>query len=198
MSIISNRLDFESCLNKFYNEINACTDEPLKWELETTKSILKQPFLKRKVILAIPKRSADYENKDVANVADVAMGDMEQDEEEDCTVQDSIEIIQLEHHIVYSTSYQVPVIYFKATFSDGAPLSHNEIFRYIIPEAYQNAIVSQNDHPLLGTPCWFIHPCDTRSLMSTMAFDPLDYIMVWLSVYGPIVKCSIPTSMFTR
>ncbi|KAK4513075.1 uncharacterized protein ATC70_000113 [Mucor velutinosus] len=194
MSIISNRLEFESCLNKFCNEIKTCTNEPLKWELETTKSILKQSFLKQKVLLAIPKRSAV--NEDVA-VVDMAINGMDLEEEEDCTVRDSTEIIQLEHHIVYSTSYRVPVIYFKATFSDGTPLSHTEIFQYIIPDVYQDAIVSQNDHPMLGTPCWYIHPCDTPSLMSTMAFEPLDYLKVWLSVYGPIVKCRIPTSMFT-
>lgn len=185
------------------------------WELETSKSIviviisvqyiipllnfnlqLKQSFLKRKMVLVLPKQSAV--SRDVA-VADMAMDGVEQeDEEEDCAMQDSAEIIQLEHHIVYSTSYQVPVIYFKAAFSDGTPLSHEEIFCYIIPDAYQDAIVSQNDHPVLGTPCWYIHPCDTRSLINTMTFDPLDYIKVWLSVYGPIVKCSIPTSMFTR
>lgn len=156
---------------------------------------LKQSFLKRSVLIAIPKRSAVNEDTDVA---DMAMGGMEHEDEEDCTVQDSTEIIQLEHHIVYSTSYQVPVIYFKATFSDGTPLSHNEIFQYIIPDTYQDAVVSQNDHPILGIPCWYIHPCDTRSLMNTMTFDPVDYIKVWLSAYGPIVKCSIPTSMFTR
>lgn len=131
-------------------------------------------------------------------VTDMALDDMEQEEEEDCTAQESTEILQLEHHIVYSASYQVPVIYFKASFSDGSPLSHKEIFEYIIPDAYQNAVVSQNDHPILGTPCWYIHPCDTRSLMNTMTFDPLDYIKVWLSVYGPIVKCSVPISMFTE
>ncbi|GAN05652.1 ubiquitin-like-conjugating enzyme ATG10 [Mucor ambiguus] len=128
----------------------------------------------------------------------MAMGGIGQEEEEErYTAHDSTELIQLEHHIVYSVSYQVPVIYFKAAFSSGTPLSHNEIFQYIIPEAYQDAIVSQNDHPLLCTPYWYIHPCDTRSLMNTMTFDLLDYIKVWLSVYGPIVKCSIPTSMFT-
>lgn len=40
MSIISNRLEFESCLNKFYNENNACSSESKKWELETTQNIV--------------------------------------------------------------------------------------------------------------------------------------------------------------
>lgn len=127
---------------------------------------------------------------------DIAIDNEEEDEEECCTVQDSTEIIQLEHHIVYSTSYQVPVIYFKAFYSDGTPLSHKEIFQYIIPDSYQDAIISQNDHPILSIPCWYVHPCDTRSLMKTMTFDSSDYIKVWLSVYGPIVKCNISASMF--
>lgn len=150
---------------------------------------MKQSFLKRSVFIVISKRLT---NVDI----DIAIDNEEEDEEEYCTVQDSTEIIQLEHHIVYSASYQVPVIYFKAFYSDGTPLSQKEIFQYIIPDSYQDAIISQNDHPILGIPCWYVHPCDTRSLMKTMTFDSSDYIKVWLSVYGPIVKCNISASMF--
>ncbi|KAI9478901.1 MAG: autophagocytosis associated protein [Benjaminiella poitrasii] len=108
------------------------------------------------------------------------------------------EIIQLEHHIVYSTSYQVPVLYFRAHYQNGTPLRATDIYQYIIPESYQHIALSQNDHPVLGTPFWYIHPCDTRTLMKTIEFEPLNYIKSWLSVYGPIVRCTIPTSMFKK
>ncbi|CEP15939.1 hypothetical protein [Parasitella parasitica] len=120
----------------------------------------------------------------------------DEEEEESCAVQDSTEIIQLEHHIVYSTSFQVPVLYFRVSFSDGTPLSHQEIFQFVIPNDYHDANITQNEHPILGKPCWYIHPCNTRGLMETMAFDQLDYIKAWLSVYGPIAKYNIPNSMF--
>ncbi|KAI8643251.1 autophagocytosis associated protein [Parasitella parasitica] len=190
MSIISSRLEFESCLNKFCNEINSCSKGAAKWEIETTQTILKQSFSRRRICLPVPQRPA---NVDIDNIS--IMGAVE-DDDEGCIAQESAEIVQLEHHVVYSSSYQVPVIYFTASFSDGSPLSYQEIFQYVVPNLYQDAVITQNDHPILGVPYWYVHPCDTRSLMETMAFDQPDYIKVWLSVYGPIVKCSVPTRMF--
>lgn len=57
-------------------------------------------------------------------------------------------------------------------------------------------MISQTEHPLTGTPCWFIHPCDTQKLMNVIQYDYLDYIKTWLSFAGPIVKCQIPKEMF--
>lgn len=109
---------------------------------------------------------------------------------------DSTERAYLEHHIVYSTTYQVPVLYFTACYTDSTPLSYEEIYQYIVPQSYQHIILSQAEHPILNIPCWYIHPCDTRVLMSTLKFDQADYIKSWLSVQGPLVKCQISMDMF--
>ncbi|KAI8051921.1 uncharacterized protein B0P05DRAFT_479938 [Gilbertella persicaria] len=98
--------------------------------------------------------------------------------------------IQFEHHIVYSTSYQVPVLYFKATHLDGTPLSPQHIDRL------SQARLSQLDHPVLGTPFWYIHPCDTRIAMSTFKFKREDYIKTWLSLFGPLVQCPLSLALF--
>ncbi|KAI8887387.1 hypothetical protein K501DRAFT_242534 [Backusella circina FSU 941] len=117
------------------------------------------------------------------------------------------ESVKMEHHIVYSTSYQVPVMYFQAFFQDGTPLDLKDIYQHIIPKYYHQELtglpqnpISQTEHPELGTPFWYIHPCDTRVLMDSIGFKSSyqhhDYIKTWLSFYGPLVKCKVSTSLF--
>lgn len=129
-----------------------------------------------------------------------------------------VEMIQIEHHIVYSTSYQVPVLYFRASYQgrqaklflvfpllkqlpclDGTPLSLEDIQRQIIPEIYHDqVIISQAEHPLLSKPFWYIHPCDTRKFMDAIQFNHMDYIKTWLSFNGPVVKCQISKGLFIQ
>lgn len=80
---------------------------------------------------------------------------------------------------------------------DGAPLSLKEIYQDIIPDMYHDQIIiTQTEHPLIGSPFWFIHPCDTRKLMDTIQFKYENYIKTWLSFNGPIVKCSLSKDLF--
>ncbi|NXJ02487.1 ATG10 enzyme, partial [Psophia crepitans] len=46
------------------------------------------------------------------------------------------EVIRYEYHVLYSSSYQVPVLYFRACFLDGRPLTLDEIWRSV-HECYQ-------------------------------------------------------------
>ncbi|KAI7901844.1 autophagocytosis associated protein [Cokeromyces recurvatus] len=192
MSFLSTRAEFEACLLQFFNESNACSSEIIKWHWQESQSILKQTYLKRNTIVLLNKPTIDYtsfnlnENQLIEEENDPSIIDQHMTDNS----------IQLEHHIVYSTSYQVPVLYFKANYNNGTPLSHAEIYKYIISEVYQHIALSQNEHPILLEPFWYIHPCDTRTLMKTFEFKSLDYIKVWLSVYGPMVKCSMSTDMF--
>jgi ubiquitin-like-conjugating enzyme ATG10 len=60
--------------------------------------------------------------------------------------------------------------------------------------------LSQADHPTLGTPSWFLHPCETEAIMSEVlasgdtgsggALDPGwrgDWLESWLMVVGSVV-----------
>ncbi|RLV97487.1 hypothetical protein DV515_00011735, partial [Chloebia gouldiae] len=38
------------------------------------------------------------------------------------------EVVRYEYHVLYSSSYQVPVLYFRACFLDGRPLTLDEIW----------------------------------------------------------------------
>lgn len=107
-------------------------------------------------------------------------------------------------HIVYSPTYQVPVLYFNGRSQDGSLLGVEEIWGDVpqaCKEHFSNSHISQGEHPVLGLPFYFIHPCNTRHLMALLVdTQPLDtsnaaYLINWLSWVSPIF--GIPISILT-
>lgn len=95
------------------------------------------------------------------------------------------------YHIIYSHSYSVPVLYFNAYHSDGKPFSLDEIWNQV-PSNYKSCLyknkwhmITQQEHPKLGIPCFMIHPCYTADFMSPCCTT--NYIITWLSTIGPLV-----------
>ncbi|XP_072025034.1 ubiquitin-like-conjugating enzyme ATG10 isoform X3 [Amphiura filiformis] len=116
----------------------------------------------------------------------------------------SSEFHQYEYHIVYSSSYSVPVLYFTACKSDGKLLSLDEVWQ-AIPEYYQTRLqhqrwtfITQQEHPYLGRPFFQLHPCHTADLMHAVLPQGTDstkrsnYLVTWLSSVGPVVGLSLP------
>lgn len=172
---------------------------------------MKHAYIKSSTFIVTTTRSTLYLDEDLTIIeefdpATIKSGDSE--------------MLQLEHHVVYSTSYQVPVLYFKALYQgkkkiigfgfycvlkkeiltiDGTPLSLQEVYQQIVPDMYHDqVIITQTEHPLVGTPFWFIHPCDTRKLMNTIQFEYSNYIKTWISFNGPVVRCQIPKELFRK
>lgn len=84
-------------------------------------------------------------------------------EEENCTV-------HVEYHILHSVSYQVPVLYFNAAFSNGQSLVLEDIWEllssdFVSQKADRWRLVTQQEHPYLGRPFYHIHPCHTATVM---------------------------------
>ncbi|KFM76796.1 Ubiquitin-like-conjugating enzyme ATG10, partial [Stegodyphus mimosarum] len=108
------------------------------------------------------------------------------------------------YYILYSHSYSVPVLYFNAYYENGKPLSLCEIWEQV-PECYQDVMhekkwqmVTEQEHPVSGIPCFIIHPCYTANLMDSLQTS--NYIISWLSVFGPLVglKLSFDYAKFTQ
>lgn len=99
---------------------------------------------------------------------------------------------------------------------DGAAISLEELYESLVPEEWRGAIrnaglsggISQQDHPVLNTPYFYMHPCETVPLMETIlqsnsipttAGDGPSYlkhyIMTWLSLTGQAIGVSVPTDM---
>ena len=56
----------------------------------------------------------------------------------------------------------------------------------------------KKDHPILGLPWYFIHPCQTEQVMNNIFGcdktkpSPASYILQWLSIYGQMVGLCLP------
>ena len=101
--------------------------------------------------------------------------------------------------------------------ADGSPLALEEImntsllrshvlsgtqvtsFALVQPDALF-PLLSQGDHPTLGTPSWFIHPCGTACAMGELIGEKkaegmpevvsdksLDWLEMWFMVLGNVV-----------
>ncbi|KAJ7335806.1 hypothetical protein JRQ81_013747 [Phrynocephalus forsythii] len=114
------------------------------------------------------------------------------------------EVIRYEYHVLYSCSYQAPVLYFRACFLDGRPLTLAEVWEGM-HECYKERLwqgpwetITQQEHPLLGQPFFVLHPCRTNDFMTSVLSSlqkqnrNTNYIISWLSIVGPVVGLSLP------
>jgi ubiquitin-like-conjugating enzyme ATG10 len=110
-----------------------------------------------------------------------------------------------EYHIVYSTTYRVPVLYFNAYKADSSLLTLDEVWDELQPtemtEDNKWSFITQGEHPLLGIPFFFIHPCQTQQLMQQIKTmhgedNKPRYLLPWLSVFAPTAGLKLPTQLF--
>ena len=102
------------------------------------------------------------------------------------------ELLTLTIHIVYSSSFNVPVLYLNINKSNGSLLSYKETYEYFKikfeQESGDDLILTQQEHPILFKPFYFIHPCKTSKWMSDSLIKDLNtinceanYTLKWLS-----------------
>ncbi|PPQ77264.1 hypothetical protein CVT25_010846 [Psilocybe cyanescens] len=124
--------------------------------------------------------------------------------------------LTVQEFIVYSASFSVPAFYFTIHDTNGTPLSLNEIlqtslFKMELPggsEATSFAlsfpslsfpVLSQGEHPTLGTPCWYFHPCETDAAVGEFLAEVeqsdwneetrhLRWMELWLMIVGAVVN----------
>ncbi|KAF9226478.1 hypothetical protein BS17DRAFT_485726, partial [Gyrodon lividus] len=82
-----------------------------------------------------------------------------------------------QQYVVFSATFQVPTFYFSVHDLSGTPLVLSEIMQtsllrqhafdtsqvtvFSIGQSNANfPLLSLGDHPTLGTPCWYLHPCE--------------------------------------
>ncbi|PVD23243.1 hypothetical protein C0Q70_16506 [Pomacea canaliculata] len=102
--------------------------------------------------------------------------------------------LNYEHHIVYSPSYAVPVLYFNVYKPNGHRLELEELWNRVPKEhhirmlEHKWATLTQQEHPVLGSPYFTLHPCHTATLMSQVpqADNKRYYLIKWLSSVGPV------------
>lgn len=86
-----------------------------------------------------------------------------------------------EYNVIYSESYEVPVMYFSVHRQDGSIANLEEVFIDPIEES----VVSQVEHPMLFRPFYQVHPCKTREFMKSHHVS--NYLIAWLSTIGTLI-----------
>lgn len=111
------------------------------------------------------------------------------------------DVVNFKHHIVYSDSYNVPVMYFTATSTDGRIKTLEEIWQ-LVPEQQKHALkerwsfITQQEHPYLQIPCYQLHPCHTSNFMKALSTTNSNYLLMWISAIGPVVNLNLPMAYF--
>ncbi|XP_074022490.1 ubiquitin-like-conjugating enzyme ATG10 [Numenius arquata] len=178
------------------------------WEWRTSKD-LGDGYLS-KIHFQVRNRNIppDLKEKNKDNIEQMLFAHVEEslDDSQVAGVCATEEVIRYEYHVLYSSSYQVPVLYFRACFLDGRPLTLDEIWKSV-HACYQARLlegpwdtITQQEHPLLGQPFFVLHPCRTNEFMSSVLTSTrkqnrhTNYIILWLSTVGPVVGLNLPLS----
>ena len=101
--------------------------------------------------------------------------------------------IVVEYHICFSPSFGSPVIYFIGARANGSKMTLPEI-KELCP-SFRNCsseVISQNEHPVLGIPYYFLHPCHTAEMLEKLNVTG-NKLAAWLSLAAQFV--GMPVNM---
>lgn len=93
-----------------------------------------------------------------------------------------------EHHVLWSVSYSVPVLYFngwKSDFPGINPVSVEEAQSLVRGTELKYSDLSQAIHPQTGTPFLHLHPCMSRELLQVTSKSK-NQLVSWLSTMAPV------------
>ena len=101
------------------------------------------------------------------------------------------ELLTITLHVVYSSSFNVPVLYLNINKSNGKLLNYQEMYDYfnlnMNSDEREDGVdvlmtLTQQEHPILFKPYYFIHPCKTSKWMSTSSLNnEYNYTLKWMS-----------------
>jgi len=141
-------------------------------------------------------------------------------------------LLMVEQYIAWSPTFQVPVFYFTVNDAGGAPISLRRLYdtrlfskvrslagapatsgaALFLPPASSEStedittpfpLLTQGDHPMLGTPCWSFHPCETSAAVQELLSDTgegdwartdaelLRWLEAWFAVLSGVVNMQL-------
>lgn len=182
----------------------------------------KEGYLRKTALRPVPTASKlnheDSEQEDHPEVKQVSVpGGTEDDDDEDDAVVllnssqsggSGHRCFQFEFHVLYSSSFRTPVLYFRAFTLEGKSLSLDEVWSFIRAKLRLSSedgllsTVTQQEHPLLGEAFFMLHPCKTEDFMrpvlqaAQQTNRPVNYVLTWLSVVGALVGLDVPLEYF--
>ncbi|KAA8543585.1 hypothetical protein F0562_021669 [Nyssa sinensis] len=124
------------------------------------------------------------------------------------------ELHHYDFHILYSSSYRVPVLYFRAHCSDGQPLVLDDIEKDLPANSGKVLMeskwtfITQEEHPHLNRPWYILHPCGTSEWIKLLFMTEASlskggvaveqYLVSWFSVVGQVIGIRIPFEMLNN
>ncbi|KAJ2399952.1 hypothetical protein GGI23_002343 [Coemansia sp. RSA 2559] len=132
---------------------------------------------------------------------------------EACANSRAVENGWIDYHIVYSSGWRVPVLYLRMYVNDqgegarvvldaievsDAMVKDRDVKKALAAVEFGGALGVQ-DHPVLGHPYMYLHPCHTATLMKTVgasfsnSIGEAEYLAAWLSLVGPAVGLTLPS-----
>ncbi|KAI7543497.1 hypothetical protein KC331_g7370 [Hortaea werneckii] len=164
--------------------------------------------------IAFESRGLDAVSIGEAGEADESLPQLEEDDSEVLTKPTSSSTgdgneREVNYDIVYSPTYQVPVLYLSSPSTDRSPLpSPDEVYGLLVPYQYRaqlqavgpmSALSMTGEHPVTGGPAYFVHPCLTqdfiRAVMAGRQVSAVEYLALWVGVIGATVGLSLPVSV---
>lgn len=91
----------------------------------------------------------------------------------------------LEYTVLYSDSYEVPVMYFTAFGQDGTVAELDEISE----NGLSDMTISQIEHPVYFRPFFQVHPCRTKEFMKCHNIS--NYLLAWLTTVGNLIGLKV-------
>ncbi|XP_030623223.1 ubiquitin-like-conjugating enzyme ATG10 [Chanos chanos] len=197
---------FQRCCQLFLQHSSSLTDG---WSWETVKGS-EEGFMKHTSLVCVKESGRNRTTDDTSSLT--GQGEEDDEDEDDVGarwVPEDPAVVRYEYHVLYSCSYQVPVLYFRASTLDGRVLSLEEVWEAVHPNYRVKLqqgpwdILTQQEHPILGQPFFMLHPCHTEHFMRPVLemartnLRRVNYVVTWLSAVGPVVGLELPLSYCT-
>lgn len=111
----------------------------------------------------------------------------------DDATQTATEFLEWEFHIFFDATWSLPALYARARRLDGTSLSLGEHFEelgIVLDGPPGSELVSQDQHPLLGTPFLLVHSCCLDQKLGALP-PQSDRLLSWFACTAPLVGLTI-------
>uniref|UniRef100_A0A182PL48 Ubiquitin-like-conjugating enzyme ATG10 n=1 Tax=Anopheles epiroticus TaxID=199890 RepID=A0A182PL48_9DIPT len=101
-------------------------------------------------------------------------------------------LLSLQYHVLYSESYEVPILLFNIYAEGGARLNLEEAWNVLriggsVPAHERYSAITMVHHPILFRPYLSLHPCKTAELIGSLG-GSVNPVLSFLTTYGPYVN----------
>jgi len=133
-------------------------------------------------------------------------------------------VFAMQQYVVWSATFRVPAFYFTMHDAAGTPASLDRVYNssflsktrslseapasvaavFVLSPAGDNSttpfpLLTQGEHPVLGIPCWYFHPCETSAAVQEIVKETIGevwkesdedlarWLEAWYMILGGVV-----------